>query len=375
MVPNPAPLSPEECLARLRLYRSENVGPATYYQLINRYGSGEKALEALPHLAEKGGRSQALRLYSQQEAQDEWDRHIQMGAVLVIEGMPEYPKSLQCLSDAPPVLSMKGNLNLLETKMLAIVGSRNASVSGRKLARRFAEVMGQRGYGVISGLARGIDTAAHEGSVATGTLAVIAGGVDKIYPPENRNLYHQIAEQGLLVAESPLGMDPHATLFPRRNRLISALSCGVLVIEAALHSGSLITAKYAASQGKDVFVVPGSPLDARYQGSLQLLKQGCVLTTGPSDIFDVLERNYALTFHESSQAYDASLYEAAEDMQAGEDVVKGKILEALSFTPTLMDDVMRAVPANANQVLAQVLELELAGLVMRHPGNLIARTV
>jgi DNA processing protein len=235
--------------------------------------------------------------------------------------------------------------------------------------------MGQRGYGVISGLARGIDTAAHEGSVATGTLAVIAGGVDKIYPPENRNLYHQIAEQGLLVAESPLGMDPHATLFPRRNRLISALSCGVLVIEAALHSGSLITAKYAASQGKDVFVVPGSPLDARYQGSLQLLKQGCVLTTGPSDIFDVLERNYALTFHESSQAYDASLYEAAEDMQAGEDVVKGKILEALSFTPTLMDDVMRAVPANANQVLAQVLELELAGLVMRHPGNLIARTV
>lgn len=255
-------LSDRERIDWLRLSRSENVGPVTFRRLLHRFGSAAAALEALPELVRRGGRT-AIRVCTAEEAEQEIESL--RGAEGRFLGLfePDYPHALRAIDDAPPVLAVLGNATLLSQPILGMVGSRNASLNGSRLAERLARDLGAAGFVIASGLARGIDTAAHEGALKTGTIAVVAGGVDVVYPKENKKLYDKIVDQGAVISEQPLGSSPVARHFPRRNRIISGLAKGVLVIEAHLRSGSLITARSAADQGRDVFAVPGSPLDPR----------------------------------------------------------------------------------------------------------------
>src|SRR5215469_13511510 len=250
-------LNPAERLDWLRLCRSENVGPVTFFELLRRYGSAGAALEALPALAGRGGRRGPLALCSRTAAEAELARCAAAGVALIAWGEPDYPALLSAIDDAPPLIALRGRAELLQQRMVAIVGARNASANGRRLARELAGELGAASFVIVSGLARGIDTAAHLGALPSGTVAVLGGGVDIVYPEENRELYDGIAEQGALLAEPPLGTIPQARHFPRRNRIISGISLGTLVVEAAARSGSLITARCALEQGRDVFAVPG----------------------------------------------------------------------------------------------------------------------
>ena len=277
-------LNPAERLDWLRLIRSENVGPITFYQLLARFGSAEAALAALPEVARRGGRSRPLAIGSRAAAERELAALAQAGGRLLAWGEPEYPQALAAVDDAPPLISVKGSTHLLARRAVAVVGARNASANGRRFARDIALQLGQNGLLVVSGLARGIDAAAHVGALPTGTAAVLAGGIDKVYPEENRALHDEIAERGVLLAELPVGTEPQARHFPRRNRIISGASLGVLVVEAATRSGSLITARFALEQGREVFAVPGSPLDPRCHGTNDLIRNGATLVEGAGDI-------------------------------------------------------------------------------------------
>ena len=279
-----AVLSPTERLAWLRLTRTENVGPVTFHQLIARFGTAAAALEALPEIVRRGGRAKPLAVFASSEAERELEAAERLGAHLVAQSEPDYPPALAAIEDAPPLLTMKGRKELATRRGVAVVGARNASANGRRLAHDVAAGLGEAGLIVISGLARGIDAAAHQGSLGTGTLAVLAGGIDAIYPEENRSLHEAIAERGLLVAEMPVGTVPQARHFPRRNRIISGIALGVLVVEAAERSGSLITARFALEQGREVFAVPGSPLDPRAKGTNRLLRDGATLVESADDI-------------------------------------------------------------------------------------------
>jgi len=365
-------LRDQEKVARIRLYRSENVGPVTFYQLLNRYQTAERALSMLPELARRGGRQIGLRICTEDQVRREMDLHHKFKAHMVVWGEPYYPCLLSKLGDAPAVLSMKGNAACLSQKGVAVVGARNCSLVGKKIALTLTQELGESRYIIVSGLARGIDTAAHQGSLTTGTVAVIAGGIDQIYPRENEKLYHQIVEQGLLIAESPFGMEPQASLFPRRNRIISGISLGVIIIEAALQSGSLITARYAAEQGKEVFVIPGSPLDPRYKGSNSLLKQGATLVTNAQDVLDELERPYVMPLEhtETPLALDEDQWDFADQDAEKEG---SQILNLLSTTAIPLDELIRVCRLSSSQVLANLLQLELAGKIIRHPGNNISR--
>jgi DNA processing protein len=362
-------LSEAEKIARLQLYRSENVGPITFYQLLNRYQTAVKALEMLPDLVRRGGRTASLRVCPQSQVLKELELHQKHDATLVVWGESLYPKKLYPIADASPVLSFKGNPRLFEQKIIAIVGARNCSLIGKKLAFSYGQELGEQRYVISSGLARGIDTAAHQGALATGTLAVIAGGIDQIYPSENEKLYHQIASNGLIVAESPFGAEPQANLFPRRNRLISGLSLGVIVIEAAYQSGSLITARYANEQGKEVFVVPGSPLDPRYKGSNQLLKQGANLVTSTHDVVDILEQPYAIPLVKEQPHIVQGIPDL--DEETSQELSK-VILSLLSPTAISLDELVRACRVTSAQATAVILQLELAGKVIRHFGNSVS---
>jgi len=373
-------LSTQERIARLRLFRSENVGPTTFYHLMRQYSSAENALDALPSLAFRGGRTNPLRVYSYDAALKEIEDHEKYGAKFLIYGDYDYPKSLIKLGDATPVLSVKGNVALLKDKpIIAMVGARNASLAGKKMAQEWAYEFGKSDYTITSGLARGIDTAAHKGSIETGTIAVIAGGINQIYPSENRSLYEEIAEKGLLIAESAFNVEPQASLFPRRNRLISALSQAVVVIEAAQQSGSLITARFAADQNRDVFVVPGSPLDVRYGGSNKLIKEGASVITSPQDLLESLNRLLRLAFYDSAEDEGEIFYEpqvldnhtlhvTSENIHELEEL----ILSELSLIPIPLDDIVRLCKVDTNFVMTRILELELAGRVLRHPNNKIS---
>jgi len=277
------PLSDQERLARLRLARTENVGPVTFRQLIARFGSAGEALHALPALARRGGRARPLRLCTPEAAERERDALAAAGGTLVFPEEADYPQALAILDHAPMVLSVLGDPGMLCRRSIAIVGARNASTSGRNFARRMAADLAAAGMTVVSGLARGIDTAAHEGAIDA-TVAVMAGGVDVVYPRENADLYRRIRDRGAVISEIPFGTQPQARHFPRRNRIISGLSIGVLVVEAALRSGSLITARLAGEQGRDVFAVPGSPLDPRCKGPNDLIRKGAKLTETAEDI-------------------------------------------------------------------------------------------
>ncbi len=282
-------LSDAQRLDWLRLIRSENVGPRTFRSLLNHFGGAGAALAVLPDLARRGGANRAIKVCPQADAERELESARRRGVVFVAMGEHHYPDRLQEIDDAPPLLAVRGRVVALDAATVAIVGSRNASAAGMKLAERFARELGEAGFVVASGLARGIDAAAHRASTATGTIAVLAGGHNHIYPAEHEPLLESLLANGAAISEMPLGWEPRARDFPRRNRLISGLALGVVIVEAAKRSGSLITARMALEQGREVFAVPGSPLDPRSEGTNGLLKQGATLVTETADIIPVLQ--------------------------------------------------------------------------------------
>ncbi|MCW4114683.1 DNA-processing protein DprA [Aurantimonas sp. MSK8Z-1] len=358
-------LTDSQRLAWLRLIRSENVGPATFRALINRFGTAEAALDALPGLAERGGSRRRIRIESAEAVEREMAAAAKMGARFVCRGEPGYPWLLRMTEQAPPVLAVMGEDGVAQRTALAIVGARNASLSGIKLTQRFARELGEAGLVIVSGLARGIDAAAHEASLTSGTIGVFAGGLDRPYPNENRPLMRRIVDAGgLLVSEMPFGWEPRAIDFPRRNRLVAGLSLGLLVVEAAARSGSLISARLAGELGRLVFAVPGSPLDPRAAGTNRLLKDGAILVTETSDLLDALRPMDARLSGDEPM----NLGEAEGDMAEEEpsERQRDRIIEALGPTPVPIDDIIAHTGAPPGAVQLVLLELDLAGRLERH---------
>jgi DNA processing protein len=361
----------QERIARMRLIWSDNVGPITFRHLLAKYGSGEAALDALPDLARKGGRKKPIQLCPLSVVEKEFEAIAAFGGEFIVLGDSQYPALLAATEDAPPVLAYKGHWHLTSKRLVAIVGARNASAVGRKLARSLSHELGNAGYIVASGLARGIDAAAHEGAIASGTVAVLGTGVDVSYPKENRDLHSRISAEGLLLSEHKMGTRPQASHFPRRNRIISGLSLGVIVVEAALRSGSLITARLALEQGREVMAMPGSPLDPRAKGANNLIRQGARLVEGVDDVLDALE----LLHRQPLKEPDRPLFQSAMDVadSAGLSVRdRDIILDKLNLIPVAIDDIIRDSGLTAAGVLTILLELELAGKIDRHPGNRVS---
>ncbi len=362
-----AAFSPSEKIDWLRLIRTDNVGPITFYRLLENFGSAAAALDALPSLSKRGGKVRPLTAPPVDAVMREYDELQKRGGDIICAGEADYPISLAATEDAPPVLSYIGQRRLLRRPSIAIVGARNASAAGRKMTETLARDLGAAGQVVTSGLARGIDTAAHEGALETGTIAVVAGGIDIIYPPENASLYKRICEEGLVIAESPLGMEPLARHFPRRNRIVSGLSAGVVVVEATLNSGSLITARLAAEQGRDVYAVPGHPLDPRAEGPNRLIRDGAVLVSGAMDILQNLNAFTGRAFEEKPQFPWIPQTPPEDDIPPEE--VRDQILTTLSLTPLAVDELVRTCHLTIPVVQTILLELELAGRLQRLPGN------
>lgn len=348
--------------------------------MLRRFGSARAALEALPRLARRGERAHTVVATSRAVAETELKAVHRIGGRIVCWGEPGYPAALAQIEDAPPVLTVLGSAELLDRPIVAIVGARNASANGRRLGRELAAGLGQAGLVVVSGLARGIDAAAHLGALDTGSAAVVAGGVDVVYPEENRSLYDALRQHGAIVAELPLSSEPQARHFPRRNRIISGMALGVLVVEAAARSGSLITARYALEQGREVFAVPGSPLDPRCRGANDLLRRGATLTETVEDVLTQLgplvqsgpppRATSPPLPTEERWSLDAPKGGAGEPA-ADEDALD-MILERLGPTPVAVDELVRQCQLTASAVATLLLELELSGRVERHPGNLVS---
>ena len=357
--------------------RTETIGPVSFYALLRRFGSARAALEMVPQLARRGERSTTVTPVTRTEAEAEFAALQRLGAQLVCWGEPAYPSGLMAVDDAPPILTVLGRAELLGRPIVAVVGARNASANGRRFCRDLAAALGRGGIVVASGLARGIDAAAHLGALETGSVAVVAGGVDVVYPEENRELHEALARQGAIVAELPLGTEPQARHFPRRNRLISGMALGVVVVEAAARSGSLITARFALEQGRDVFAVPGFPLDPRCRGSNDLLRHGAILTEGAED---VLAQLGAQLKHPAPPPPRPALPPpaimgwplAGTQAPAADDAALELITERLGPTPVAVDELVRQCHLSAAAVATLLLELELAGRVERHPGNLVS---
>src|SRR5438034_4394141 len=362
-------LSETDRVDRLRLIRSDNVGPRTFYSLLNHFGNARAALERLPDLARRGGAARSGRICSEEEARTELAACRTIGVTLVAPGEAAYPPRLATLEDAPPLLGVRVRAapDVLIRPMIAIVGSRNASGAGLKFAGQLARDLGDAGFVVISGLARGIDQAAHRATAESGTVAVLAGGHDRIYPPEHEDLLAALLDQGGAISEMPLGPVPRARDFPRRNRLISGASLGVVVIEAAHRSGSLITARMAAEQGREVFAVPGSPLDPRAAGTNDLIKQGAALVTEAADVIQalapIMERPLRPAFREDD---DEPL---APDPRADE---RDRIVGLLGPVPVSIDDLIRMAETSPAIVRTVLLELELAGKLERQGGGMVS---
>lgn len=374
-MPAPLPvakLDPAQRLACLRLIRSDNVGPVTFRELINHYGGAEQALAALPDLARRGGRT--LRICPKDRADRELEAAAKIGAEIVFTIEPGYPALLAHVEAPPPAVYVKGDAGLLGRPAIAIVGSRQASAAGITLARRFAGDLGKRGLVTVSGLARGIDAAVHEASLATGTIAVVAGGIDYVYPPENARLQAAIAERGCLVTEMPPGFEPRAKDFPRRNRLVSGMAHGVIVVEAARRSGTLSTARMAGEQGREVFAVPGHPLDPRAEGTNHLLKNGATLVTCAEDVLDALAPVIAGT------ALAMEPHAAFEELPpppirpppliGGSD--RDRVVVAMGPNPIPIDDLARATDLGARELRVILMELDLAGRIERHGQGLVS---
>lgn len=353
-----------ERFARLRLARTDRVGPVTFKQLLDRYGGAERALEVLPDLIRRGG-GHGHDLPTEAEIEAEIEAGARLGAQLVVLGDAAYPGTLAAVDPPPPILWTLGDADLLGRPCIAVVGARIASAGGQRIARGLAQQLGEAGHVVVSGLARGIDGAAHAGALPTGTAAVLGGGVDDVYPPDNADLYARIAEEGCIVSESRIGARAQARDFPRRNRIISGLSRGVIVVEAELRSGSLITARLAAEQGRDVFAVPGSPLDPRSRGPNELLRQGAILCEGVEDV----ERAFSTLRTLGEPAGDNPFEGAPDEVEAA---VIERVAALLSPTPTPRDELARALGAPVGAVAAALLELSLAGRATLLPGGLVS---
>lgn len=364
-------LSPAEKLDWLRLIRSENVGPVTFFRLLDHFGSATAALDALPRMARRGGRAGAVRIAPIEAAEREMERLDALGAQLLALGEPGYPPLLAHVEDAPPLIGVLGHSSLLTKAAIAVVGARNASAAGKRLAHDLAAELGLGGLLVVSGLARGIDAAAHQGALTTGTAAVLGGGIDVPYPLENAAIYEQIREQGVLVSEVEPGTAPLARHFPRRNRIISGIARGVVVVEANLRSGSLITARMALEQGREVFAVPGSPLDPRARGTNGLIRQGATLTESADDVLRVFgERRIPPRTDDGSARLSA--VSSAKPDDADLEKARAAIIESLGPVPVTVDELLRNGQFSPAVASAVLLELELAGRLERHPGNQVS---
>ena len=363
----------------LRLARSENVGAATHRSLIARYGSAANALEAIPDLATRGGLRRRIRLCSHEEAEREIDAGEKLGARLLTLDDADFPELLAAIDPPPPVLWSLGPApTRLDCKALAVVGARNASSLGERFAAHFSQEAVAAGFTVVSGLARGVDAAAHRGALAAEqgrtdapTAAVLAGGVDHIYPAQNEALYGAIRERGAIFSEAPIGLEPAARHFPRRNRLIAGLALGVLVVEAAERSGSLITARLATEQGREVMATPGHPFDPRAAGANALLREGATLVRHIDDALEALgpQLRAPLPPRQGSLLEDAPQAQPQQDVDAAREA----LLQRLSPSPIAIDDLFRSAGLEARDGAAALLELELAGLAEREPGGMVRR--
>nr|WP_310498817.1 DNA-processing protein DprA [Sandarakinorhabdus sp.] len=358
---------PADAVARLRLIRTESIGPVTYRQLVARFGDAETAIRALPDLARRGGRS--LSVCPANVAEDEIAGLNALGAQLLFLGTPDYPALLSGFETAPPALYARGDTGLTDRAAVAIVGARNASAAGIRMARSLAHDLSDHDLVVVSGLARGIDAAAHQGAMAGGTIAVVAGGVDVAYPPENAALMDEIAAKGLILAEQLPGTEPQARHFPRRNRIIAALAAGTLVVEGAPRSGSLITARIAAEAGREVMAVPGSPLDPRAQGCNILIREGATLIQTAADVIEALS-----AFGAGNQI--GQRFQVADPLPVPETIadesIRAEVLALLSPTPVAIDELVRLTAMPAAGVACVLLDLELEGRLARHAGGKVA---
>lgn len=361
-----------ELLAWIRLARSEGVGAKTFRHLLDRFTTASDAIVRLPEFVRPGGRP--IRLLSLADAEREFALAQRAGLTYVTWAHPHFPEPLKAIEDAPPLLLVKGRTEVLSVPMIAIVGARNATVNGRKMARMLAADLAAAGLTVVSGLARGVDGAAHEGALSAPegrTVAVLAGGTDVIYPPEHAQLHARIAETGAVVSEMPPGTEPQAPFFPRRNRIISGASIGVVVVEATLKSGSLITARLAADQGRDVFAVPGSPLDPRAHGPNTLIRDGATLVQSVDDILEdlpfkrVRPSEISLGVKTSPQVPDNNKRNDTDD-------IRQQIEAALGAAPAAVDELVRQCQVSAAVVATVLMDLELAGRLERLPGNRVA---
>ncbi len=364
-------LTDRQRVAWLRLWRTDNVGPVTFRQLINHFGSAEAALDALPDMAARGGASRKQNIPTRAEIETELARMLKMGARLVAMGEPDFPVMLRRTDDSPPIVSFIGDPAVFSLPAVSVVGSRNASLAGVRFTRKLSGEIGAEGYSIVSGLARGIDTAAHEAALGTGTIAALAGGLDHPYPPENLELFKAIPDRGgAVITEMPLGWGPRARDFPRRNRIIAALGLGLLVVEAAQRSGSLISARLANELGRIVFAVPGSPLDPRCEGTNNLIKNGATLVTNSRDVLDALA-----PLSRKPMAWLPSMEEPPrnelEQPEASESE-RRTIVDALGPTPVAVDELIAFTGAKPAQVYLVLLELDLAGRLQRHSGGTVS---
>jgi DNA processing protein len=372
-------LGDAERLACLRLIRTENVGPVAFRELINHCGGAERALAALPDLTRRAGRRQVLHVYPRDKAEAELDAAGRIGARPLFTIEPGYPVALAHAGVPPPMIYVKGRVELLDRPAVAIVGSRNASAAGQAMARQLAAGLGKGGLVVVSGLARGVDGAAHEAALATGTTAVVAGGIDHIYPPEHDALFARIGTEGCLVSEQPPGYRARGNDFPRRNRIISGLSMGVVVVEAAVRSGSLITARRAVDQGREVFAVPGHPLDPRAEGTNALLKQGATIVTSAADVLEALGAQLTANgqaindgTRNIASAYQGPEPDVGEEAMSAPESTQSVVLSALGPAPVSVDELVRATGLPIRLLQGILLELTLAERIERHGGQLVS---
>ena len=359
----------------LQLIRTPNIGPITFRDLINTYGGSSQALEALPDLLNRNSAKKRRRIASPSNIYRELDRAKALNISLIARGEKNYPKWLGFIDDAPPLIYACGQLDLLHHPIIAIVGSRKASAAGKKITEKFATEFGRHALVVASGLARGIDTVAHRTALLDGTIAVVAGGLNVPYPEENRDLHGQISKQGVIISESPPDMRPRGIDFPRRNRIISGISLAVVIVEATLKSGSLITARLAAEQGRDVFAVPGNPLDPRASGTNRLLQEGAGVACSGNDVWNALQSQIGKMDQIASQipAQPSALFEQTKnDVPEIKGQARKLVRENLGISPVEIDELIRQTGLTAREVHIILLELELDQRLIRHGQQFVS---
>lgn len=357
---------PHDLIDRIRLLRTPGIGPITFHQLIARFGTPAAALAAVPDLARRGG-GNIPRIPSESDAASEAERVDRLGARYLAAGNSHYPSMLSRIDDAPPLLIAKGEVDLLDRLAVGIVGARNASAAACRFARGLATELGREGLAVVSGLARGIDSAAHDGALESGTIGIVAGGIDIFYPPENRDRQTAMFERGLVLAEMPPGVEPRARHFPYRNRIIAGMTSGTVVVEAAPKSGSLITARLAAEMGREVMAVPGSPLDPRAQGCNQLIRDGATLVQNAADVVEAIQPA-APRVHAVRDPFAL----APAEILDSEESALGEVKELLGPSPVPVDEIIRLSGASSGSVQMALLELDLAGRLDRHAGGKVS---